>query len=128
MKKHVVLKRFSEVEALFKMNCEVLSDSFSYTQSYKVGPSDIIDMDFYEFNFEPYVSLASSIGMSYFGINGTDNGYYLAHINLGGHGPLCTVRPVNLQQLEDMEYLTKMHANYCSNLELNAIPIGDRQL
>ena len=128
MKQHVVLKNFNEVEALFKTVSEVLRGSFSYTQSYKVGPSDIIDMDFYEFNFEPYISLASSLGMSFFGIKGSGKGYYLAHINLGGHGALCTVRPVNLQQLEDMAYLTKMHANYCSNLELNAIPIDDRQL
>lgn len=124
MEHHFVLKGFNEVEALLQAQDNVLSD----TQSYKVGPSDIIQMDFYEFDFEPYISLAASVGMSYFGISGSGNGFYLTHINLGGHAPLCTVRPVNLKQLKDLEYLTLMSCNYCANLELNAVPIGEHRL
>ena len=128
MKQHFVLNSFDEVEALFGANAAVLSDSLSYTQSYKVGPSTIIQMNSYEFNFEPYISLATSLGMSHFRINGTDKGFYLTHINLGGHGPLCTVRPVNLAQLKDVEYLTNLKANYCCNLEINSVPIEDSWL
>ncbi|CAG9295969.1 hypothetical protein [Celerinatantimonas diazotrophica] len=128
MEQHVVLKNFNEVEALLKTQDNVLSDLWSYTQSYKVGPSDIINMDFYEFDFEPYRSLAVSVGMSCFGINGSGNGFYLTHINLGGHAPLCTVRPVNLSQLQDLDYLAQMSSNYCANLELNAQPTGERRL
>ena len=126
--KQNVLKKFNEVEELFNERVLIPSEYFSYSQSYKVGPSDITNMDFYQFDFEPYISLATSLGMSCFGIQGTENRLYLTHINIGGHGPLCTVRAVSLEQLKDLNYLEDMCKNYCRNLESNAVPIGQYNL
>lgn len=123
-----VFKNFDEVKALFNKMTIMPSEFFSYTQSYRVGPSDISDMDFYEFDFEPYISLANSLGMVCFGVQCSEIRCYLTHMNIGGHGPLCSVRPINLEQLKDLGYLAEMKSNYCQNLELNAVPIGDNQL
>ncbi|WOC27910.1 hypothetical protein LY624_08615 [Pseudoalteromonas sp. N1230-9] len=123
-----VLKGFDEIEAMFNEMAVISSDFFSYNQSYKVSPNDINDMNFYRFDFEPYTSLASSLGLSGFGIKGSGKRFYLTHINIAGHRPLCTVRPVNLEQLKDLSYLDYMLSNYCQNLELDATPIGLHRL
>ena len=126
--KQYLLKKFDEVEALFNERVLIPSEYFSYRQSYTVGPEIITNMDFYEFDFEPYISLGASLGMSCFGIQGTENRLYLTHMNIGGHGPLCTVRAVSLEQLKDLNYLESMCKNYCANLESNAISIGQYKL
>ena len=93
MKQHV-LKKFDEVEVLFNEKAIIPSDFLSYNQSYKVGTVDITDMDFYHFDFEPYISLATSLGMSCFGIQGTENRFYLTHTWTAMHRQSCKFRTV----------------------------------
>lgn len=125
--KQNVLKKFDEVEELFNERVLIPREYFSYSQSYKVGLSAIANMDFYQFDFEPYISLATFLGMSLFGIQGTENRLYLTQVNIGGHESR-TVRAVSLEQLKYLNYLEHMYNNYCGNLESNAVSIGQYNL
>ncbi len=124
----ITLKSIDDVKKLYREHPDVRDDSLSCLQSYIVGPNDIIDMTSYQFEFEPYISLAHSLGMDHFGIGSSGKRLYLTHINLGGHTALCTVRPVTFEQVQDMEYLQHLLSNYCGNLERKALKLGEVQL
>lgn len=122
-----VLTSLMDVELLFAEQSNIDDDKPAkfYLQSYTVTGQQINQLDYFQLDFEPYRSLALSVGATHFGIKKSPLRFYLGHINLGGHWPLCTIRPLSLEQVKDLDYLHSMMNNYCSALEINAIRLGD---
>ncbi|SHO58996.1 hypothetical protein [Vibrio quintilis] len=120
---HIILKSTQDLKQLFQSYQDVDHDKTEafYLQSIYIDEHQFNAMTFYELDFEPYISLAYSVNASCFGIRKSPKRFYLSHINNGGHRVLCTIRPVRLSQLQDIDYLYTLEQDYCRQLEADAI-------
>lgn len=78
------------------------------------------EMPEYELDYSPYIELARWCGMKSMSLKVSEvtGRVYLWNVNIGGHGPRLELMPVSFNQVEDPEFMKKMHENHAYNIGL----------
>ena len=80
----------------------------------------LMEMPEYELEFSPYIELAELCGLDSVSLKvSPETGrVYLWNVNLGGHMPRLELKPVSLDKVVDLEFMTRMHENHGYNISL----------
>jgi hypothetical protein len=110
----------NELENLFHTNIAAWGlHEEAYSKTIYIDQSQFDDLIKFDLNFQPYISIAESCGMSSIMVmkSKTTHRFYIGFVNLAGHGPRYEVRPVRLKEMLNFEYIRKMLANHAQELD-----------
>jgi len=109
-----------ELDKLFaEHKCEVEIEPDSFRKTRYIDSKTYDNLVKYELAFPLYTEIAKSCSMAFFKImrSTQTNRFYIGFINLGGHGPAYEIRPVQLSDIKNYEYMEKMFANHAEQLD-----------
>ena len=110
----------AELDKLFSMyQCECEIEPGSYRKTRYIDSLAYDNLVKYELAFPLYTEIAKSCSMAFVKImrSTQTNRFYIGFVNLGGHGPAYEIRPVQLSDVKNYEYMQKMFANYGEQLD-----------